>query len=426
MSDELDLNPADEERYLVSLLLPVTTRLLRDDALRAVDPADFCSGHYGGIWEAARRLQDEDRRIDLRSLLAECDGKDSVARILDRVSGSVPTAADFPHAVATVRRAGQLRRLVEAAERIKQRAMVAEDFAQACGWAQDELEKVASQQTEIADVRQIGGLLDEFMDSMRDGPRYSIIPTPWSEVNDQIAGGLHGGRMYIVGGRPGDGKSLAAVNLAAFAAKQGHPALVFSVEMGAMEVTGRVVANGAKIELSEIARYELSADSWSSASEYVARARDDPLFVNDKAGINVGYIKSVCRSQKRKTGLDVVVVDYLQLLSSDKSQPREQQVALISRSLKELSRELDAAVVVPAQLNRESAKRGKPMLADLRESGGIEADADVVMLLARLVHEDGDRKGEYTGTISIDIAKNRHGRTGAIELPWRGHYATIG
>lgn len=422
MTDDLRLNPADEERYLVSLLLPSTTRLLREDALKAITPDDFCSGHYGGIWEAAQKLRDDDKRIDRRSLLAGCSNKDSVAMILDQVAGIVPHVADFGHSVARVKQAGQLRRLIEATQRMQQRAFAAEDFAQAVGWAQDELAKIVDGQTEVADVRSIGDLFDEFVSSMESGPTYSIIPTPWAEVNDQIAGGLHGGRMYIIGGRPGDGKSLAAVNIASAAAAEGHPALVFSVEMGAMEVTGRVVSHGSQVELSEIARHNLEPYSWGHVNDYIEKARNNPLYINDKAGINVGYIKSVCRNQKRRTGLDVVVVDYLQLLSADRNQPREQQVAHISRSLKELSRELDAAVVVPAQLNRDSAKRGKPMMSDLRESGGIEADADVVMLLARQM----DEAGEYTGMITVDIAKNRHGRTGSIDLRWRGHYATIG
>ncbi|TCO64368.1 replicative DNA helicase [Actinocrispum wychmicini] len=432
-----ELNPADEERYLASLLLPITTRTLRDDALTTVAPEDFWDTHIGRLWTEARALRERDEPITKRTLIAAtrnpAKGKPAdnpaVKRLLDELDGVMPTIGLYPKAVTTVRHHARMRRIVGFADSVRQRAFLAEDYAQAIGMAYELLSKLDEQQTEHADVQAFGDLLDQFITEQQvpAGSRSPVIATPWPEVNEQIAGGLHGGRLYIVGARPGEGKSIAAHQLAENAAATGHPSIVFSVEMGAAEVTGRVVSAGAQVEMRDVSRRDLDPYSWGKVHEYVERARHYALFVVDKSDLSIPYIRTVCRNQKRRTGLDVIVIDYLQLLSTDRSQPREQQVAGISRALKVLSRELDAAVVVPAQLNRETVRRGgKPNLADLRESGGIEADADVVMLLARQVIEDGPRKGEYNGMISIDIAKNRHGKTGHVELPWRAHYSMIG
>lgn len=430
-----DLNPAEEEMFLASLLLPITTRTLRDDALTTVAPDDFWNTHVGRVWTEARALRDRDEPITKRSLLLACRNEArgklvenvAVKRLLDEVDGAIPVTSMYPVAVATVRKNARMRRIVQFADAVKQRAYVADDYAHAISMAYELLGKLDEGQTEHADVQAFGALLDQFEAEQRHPEAHrTVIPTPWQEVNDEIAGGLRGGRLYIIGARPGDGKSIAAHQLAENAAALGHPAIVFSVEMGAAEVTGRVVSQGAQVEMRDISRHELDAYAWSRVAEYIDRARNYPLYVVDKSDLGIPYIRSVCRNQKRRTGLDVIVIDYLQLLSTDRGIPREQQVAGISRALKVMSRELDAAVVVPAQLNRETVRRGKPNLADLRESGGIEADADVVMLLARQVYEDGPRKGEYTGMVGIDIAKNRHGKIGRIELPWRAHYSMIG
>lgn len=425
MNDEA-LNPEAEELYLVSLLFPTTSRLLRSEALAAVAPDDFWSPHYAAMWSAARNLHYAEQPVTKRAVLAKADSA-AVARIVERLPASPPPAAEYPQVVATVRKCGQMRRLLAATERIQQRALIAEDFPQALGWAQDELANLDRPEETDSEVRGFADLLREFVAEQRSPTPKRMFRTPWVEVDDEIVG-LHGRRMYVIGARPGDGKSLAAHQIAEYGASSGHPAIVFSAEMGADEVTGRVVSSGAQVEISEIHRRSLSADSWRRVDEYADRAQSYPLFVVDKSDLTIPYIKSVCRNQKRRTGLDIVVIDYLQLLNStEKGQSREQQVAHISRQLKILAGELDAAVVVPAQLNREPTRRGKATLADLRESGGIEADADVVLLLARQTYpQDHELSGQYNGMLTIDIAKNRHGRQGSVELPWRAHYSTIG
>lgn len=420
------LHPEAEETYLASLLFPVTARILLAEALTLVAPDDFWNPHVASLWTAARKLHLADRPVTKRAILAAV-GNAAVDRIVEQLPPAPPPAAEFPNAVAAVRRCGQMRRLVEATDRIRQRAQIAEDFPQALGWAMEEITKLdVREDATDSEVRSIQALLTEFVTEQKSPAPRRLFRTPWAELNDELIG-LFGGRMYVIGARPGDGKSIAAHQIGEHAAAQGHPAIVFSAEMGADEVTGRVVSAGAQVEIRDINRRELDHDSWRRVNEYVDRAQDYPLFIVDKSDLSIPYIRSVCRNQKRRTGLDVIVIDYLQLLTADRSQSREQQVAQISRQLKILARELDASVVVPAQLNRETVRRGKPSIADLRESGGIEADADVVMLLSRQRFPDGhELAGQYNGMLTIDVAKNRHGKQGSIELPWRAHYSTIG
>lgn len=433
-----ELNPVAEEVYLVSLLLPVTTQVLRDEALRAVDPADFWSPFFAALWSAARRLHDGEQPITRRALVAlgsepVRDGVEApipaagLGRALDSLPTAIPPAAEYPAAVAQVRRCAQLRRLVRLADRIRQRAVVAEDAAQAMTWAADEFAALGAVDEQDAGVQGFASLLERWVRQQDSPDALRRFATPWPEVDDELAGGLFGGRFYVLGARPGDGKSIAAHQIAEYAASFGHPAIVFSVEMGADEVTGRVISAGAQVEIRDINRRELDTYSWQKVIEYIDRARDYPLSIVDKPDLSMAYIKAICRNQRRRNGLAVVVIDYLQLLSTDRRLSREQQVAEISRSCKLLAKELDVAVVVPAQLNRETARRGKPSLADLRESGAIEADADVVLLLWRQVYPaDHALAGQHTGRVTIEIAKNRHGRTTGIDLDWRAHYSMIG
>lgn len=423
-----DLHPEESERYLLALLLTIGTRSLAEDALITVAPEDFWCPHTANLWKAARALLDTGERITRRALRGACSTPPALAR-LTSAEAMVPRTSDYAACVAEVRRCGQLRRMDEALIRIRQRAHSAEDFAQAMTWAHDELAKLDVVEDHPEAVP-FGTLLDEWLHDMTTDTPRRVFPTPWDALNAEIAGGMHGGRFYVVGARPGEGKSIAAHNLAAHAAALGHRSLVFSMEMGRMEVTGRIVASGAQIEMREVSRRLLSADSLRRVYEYADRARSHSLSVVDRSDVTMPFVRSVCRTHSRRHGLDVVVVDYLQLITPDASvKSREQQVAQISRQLKLLSRELDVAVVVPAQLNRGPTARAnsRPMKSDLRESGGIEADADVVMLLSRGVFPSGhEMAGEPNGELDIYIDKNRHGRECHLSLPWRAHYATIG
>lgn len=429
--------PHEDEAWLAALLLTNVHTGLREEALREVAPGDFRNAHIAGLWAAARALVDRGDRITARSLLAAKDGGTASAqRVLDEVATVLIRAADYRRVVAEVQRCARLRDIQQAAREINERVLHAEDAEQALSWALTRLGDIDQAHT-APEVYGWAALLDRWQHAVTEGDADDwLIPTPWADVDDVMGGGLRGGRMVVVGARPGEGKSIVAHRMAVHAAAQGHPALVFSMEMGHLEVTGRMVAGAAHIEMGEIARRDLSQHSYQRLTEWLPAARGWPLWLNDRPNLTVDYIKGVCRGQKRRGGLRVVAVDYLQLVNAtDRRQSREQQVAEISRQLKQMSRELDVCVVVPAQLNRApTARGGLPMLSDLRESGGIEADADVVMLLARGVITEKQAKddqalagmvGEFDGSLNVVFAKNRLGPVCNRSLTWRGGYASI-
>ena len=244
------------------------------------------------------------------------------------------------------------------------------------------------------------------------------IRTPWAELNAKLNGGLQRGRVYTFGARPGVGKSVAALQIAQGAAKWGFKSAVFSLEMGRDEVTSRMLACGAGADFSQIMRKNLDLENRAKVDRYLKESAGLKLQVIDRSRITVEQIVAHCRSVG---DIDVLVVDYLQLMTaSDNKAQREQQVAHFSRSLKIAAKELNVAVILCSQLNRGSVKDGKPRaptIADLRESGAVEQDSDVVILL----HNDEDDPG----IIQFIVGKNRNGKMGDLVLNFEGHYQRI-
>ncbi|OLR92568.1 replicative DNA helicase [Actinokineospora bangkokensis] len=430
--DEVDLlNPVAEERYLGSLLLTASHTGLRDDALSALDPGDFADRGIGALWSLARRLAEERRRISARALReAAATGKHGfVPGVLDRKIAQLEAVLEAPRTVegdvATVRECARRRRLVAVCDAIRQRAIVGEP-GDALRYAYDAL--AALEQGETTRPMRFDEMLDGLWEAIDSPEARPVHPTPWAELNRRLNGGLRGGRYYVVGARPGEGKSILLHNIALHHAQQGGSVLVFSAEMGAIEVAGRMAASGTGVELNDIVAGDLASHPRAVLAQWGEQHCPIPLVVDDRERVTMGYIRSQCRRHKAVRGLDLVAIDYLQLVgSTDTRVPRHEQVARISRECKLLSRELDVAVVVASQLNREVTRRGsgRPTMADLRESGGIEADADAVLLLARGTIDDGHTTLP-TDELHVYLDKNRQGPTGELTLRWEAYYARLG
>lgn len=414
-------SPADEF-LLACLLLSISAQVYLGDALEAVDPDDFFDPHFGRLWGCARLVHAAGQRVTKRSLLAEVDTPAVRAR-LEQISGEPVFVDKIEQSVRTVKETARLRRLAQTLERVKSQIVTADGYSQALGVAWDSLAQLdqADNPVELVPFSQ---LVDNFRETMAGGLSVGeVIPTPWSEVNEILSGGLHAGRSFIIAGRPGSGKSISGLNVAQGAAEQGFPTLVISQEMSNFEATGRLLAAGAQVEYREITQYAMSPETEFAVTHYGESNRSMPLYLIDKPNLTVEYVAAVARGMKRSVGLDLLVVDYLQLLrASDLGKVREQQVAHISRSFKLLSRELMCAIVVLAQLNRGNVKENRrPVLADLRESGSLEQDQDGVILLHHEELETGP-----TGMVDFIIAKSRFGPLGTISLRWRGNQARIG
>lgn len=256
----------------------------------------------------------------------------------------------------------------------------------------------------------------------RDKETIKPIPTPWLSLNNKLAGGLHPGRLYVVGARTGEGKSVIGQNIVSYAAENGHPAFVVSVEMPVTEVMSRIISAQAQVDYGTITKREFDEVS-TRIDQYIAENRRLPMYLCDNPSLSIEQIGQKCRALKQQQSLSTCFIDYAQLLNaSDRRVSRQEQVAHIARQAKLLAMELDISVVLAAQLNRnaedDSGETGPklPQKKHLRESGELEQSADVILLLHR---------EKYNQQIYVVVAKNRTGPEATVVLQERFDQARI-
>lgn len=278
---------------------------------------------------------------------------------------------------------------------------------------------------ETGQFTHIDDVIEDWLEWVDTDPAdVEIFPTPWAHLNEIIAGGLQPKEFYIVAGRPGGGKSIVCTNIAQYAAEHDIPTGVLSLEMPNVQVGSRILAAGGEARASQIQARELDDHNRKRIIEYIAKINGKPLWISDQATITPKAIRRQVTAMKERYGIKLLVVDYLQLVSSDdKKAAREEQLSAISRELKLLAMDLDIAVVAAAQLNRANIKDNRPpTIADLRGSGSLEQDATAVLL----IHHPAEADGSPTGMVSLTAGKNRHGAQTTIELPWRAHVSRVG
>ncbi len=249
------------------------------------------------------------------------------------------------------------------------------------------------------------------------------ISTGFNYLNN-MTGGLHGGELIVVAGRPGMGKSSFAVNIAEHAAiKENIPVAIFNLEMSKSMIVNRIICSQAMVDSQNVRKGEFQPEDWQQICSVIDKLSAAPIYIDDSSSITVSEIKAKCRRLKQTKNLGLVVIDYLQLMQSNRrSDNRQQEISDISRSLKVLAKELDVPVIALSQLSRTSESRSdkRPMLSDLRESGAIEQDADMVIFLYR--DDYYNKESEEKNIAEINIAKQRSGSTGTFKLGWQGRY----
>lgn len=276
-----------------------------------------------------------------------------------------------------------------------------------------------SMPTAISDA--ILQLLDRVQDAA-DGKVVPVVSTGIPGLDRMIGGGLKGGKQIIIAARPSIGKSSLAEQILLNAAVAGYPAAMFSQEMSKAELTDRAVANLGHIELDNVISGRLADEEYSRLTEAVERLRNLPLYLDDQPALTLYDIAAKARMLKRQHGIRVIAIDYLQLCGSAgkaSADNRHHQLEELSRGIKTLARQLDVCFLSLSQLNREVEKRtsGRPVMSDLKESGAIEEDADVVMLLSR-----NSLSGQGFQIINCDLPKNRQGRVGSLALGFNGSH----
>lgn len=350
------------------------------------------------------------------------------AEYLHTLTSLVPTAANAGYYANIVTEKALLRRLVEAGTRITQMGYKAEgEVLDLVNNAQAEIYSVTGAQ-EAEDyvplTEAVTVAIDEIEAAKHKDGSMTGVPTGFSEL-DELTNGLHPGQMVIVAARPALGKSTLALDFARAAAiKHDMPTIFFSLEMGRSEIAMRLLSAEATVPLQHMRKGTVDNRDWTTIAATRGRINDAPLYIDDSPNMTLVEIRAKCRRLKQRVGLKMVVIDYLQLMTSGKRvESRQQEVSEFSRALKLLAKELQVPVIALSQLNRGPEQRADklPALSDLRESGSIEQDADMVILLHResAYEKDNPRAGEA----DLIVAKHRNGPTKTVTVAFQGMYS---
>lgn len=403
------------------------------DVVQELKADDFYLPKHETIYTAIADMYSRGQPVDtvlLHAYLRDNGKLESVGGppYLHTLLASVPTATSALFYARIVHEKAVLRRLVEAGTRIAQLGYAADgsEVDDLVNEAQAQIYAVGEQQNS-QDYVPIRDILDDVGQEINiaasRGEGIVGVPTGFKEL-DELTNGLHGGQMIIVAARPGMGKSTLAMDFCRNASIRNNlTSVIFSLEMSRTEMTMRLLSAESGIPLQELRKGKfLTDDHWAQLAKTMSRISEAPLFIDDSPNMQLMEIRSKCRRLKQQYDLQLVVVDYLQLMSSGRRvESRQQEVSEFSRALKLLAKELSIPVIAVAQLNRGPEQRTdkKPMMADLRESGSLEQDADVIILLHRedQYKEDSPRAGEA----DVIVAKHRNGPTKTITLAFQGH-----
>jgi replicative DNA helicase len=347
---------------------------------------------------------------------------------LHTLIASVPTAANAGYYARIVRERAILRRLVEVGTRIVQLGYSGDgdadelvDRAQAEVYGVTE-RRISEDYLALSDI--MPGALDEIEAIGSRGGGMTGVPTGFADL-DALTNGLHAGQMIVIAARPAIGKSTLALDFArAAAVKHGLATVMFSLEMSRNEVTMRLLSAEARVSLQSMRTGQLGDDDWTRLARRMSEVVDAPLFIDDSPNMSMMEIRSKCRRLKQRHDLKMVIIDYLQLMSSPRRvENRQQEVSEMSRSLKLLAKEIEVPVIAISQLNRGPEQRTdkRPLLSDLRESGSIEQDSDVVILLHR--EDYYEHESPRAGEADLIVAKHRNGPTATVTVAFQGHYS---
>ncbi len=407
------------------------------DVVEVLRGPDFYRPAHEMIFDVILDLYGRGEPADPVTVSAELTRSGQLMRVggspyLHTLISSVPTAANAGYYAEIVAERAVLRRLVEAGTRIVQLGYGAAggsggDADDAVDRAQAAIYDVTERRTSEDYVRLeqlLQGTMDEIDAIATRGGASLGVPTGFAEL-DQITNGLHPSQMVIVAGRPASGKSTIGLDVArSCSIRNGMASVIFSLEMSKSEITMRLLSAEAKVPLHHMRSGHMSDDDWARLARRMGEVADAPLYIDDSPNLTMMEIRAKARRLKQRHDLRLVVVDYLQLMTSGKRvESRQQEVSEFSRSLKLLAKELDVPVIAISQLNRGPEQRTdkKPMLSDLRESGSLEQDADMVVLLHR--EDMYERESPRAGEADLILAKHRNGPTSTVTVAFQGHYS---
>ncbi|WP_040282568.1 replicative DNA helicase [Tessaracoccus massiliensis] len=433
---ELDRTPpqdlAAEQSVLGAMMM---SKDAISDVVEVVRGADFYRPNHESIFEAIINLYGRGEPADPITVAGELGKTGLLSKVggavyLHDLLSSVSIAANAPYYAEIVRDKAVLRRLVNASIRIAQLGYGGQgEVDKIVDEAQQTLFEVTDRNSS-EDYKSLRELLEPTFDEMEaianSGDALSGVPTGFTEL-DRITNGLHAGQMIIVAARPGVGKSTFALDVCRSAAIHHNlPAAFFSLEMSRTEIVMKILSAEASVPLGRIRGGKMDENDWQRVTDKSAILAEKNFFIDDSPNLTMMEIRAKARRLKQRHDLQLVAIDYIQLMTSGKKvESRQLEVSEFSRQIKLLAKELEIPVIALSQLSRntEQRKDGIPQLSDLRESGSLEQDADIVLMLHRPEMYSQNPSDEERGLAAFHIPKHRNGETGKIDALFQGHYS---
>ena len=415
-----------EQSVIGSMILDPATVVTASEILEA---DDFYDKRYGIIFSAITALEREGKAIDIIIIenkikeMGQPLGAIDIG-ILRELNDAVPTSVNIAYYAEIVYKNSLLRRLIRVTEEISLSCYTGESTLEDI--LQNTEKKVFDliQKRHVSDVSDIKQVIFSVVESIaaaaKSGGTVTGIPTGFYDLDYKMAG-LQNSDLILIAARPSMGKTAFALNIAEYVTvKQNVTTAIFSLEMSKEQLAKRILAMNSRVDSQKLRTGDLSDEEWMDIVDSAKTIGETNLIIDDTPGISVGELRSKCRKLKIEKNLGLVMIDYIQLMTGGKrAESRQQEISEISRSLKALAREIDAPIIALSQLSRkvESRDDKRPMLSDLRESGAIEQDADVVMFIYRDEYYNKDTENQ--GVTEIIIGKQRNGPIGTVRLGWK-------
>ena len=402
-------------------------------AIEVLKEEDFYREDNKAIYEAILNLYNRSEPIDIITVKSELESMGKFEQVggleyLAELPEKVPTTANSMKYIKIVEEKSTLRKLIKTANEIIELGYdPTEDVDDIMEGAEKKIFNVMQNKNQKGYAAMKDILVDSFtqLEELYNRKQHITgVPTGFADLDYKTAG-LHSSDLVLVAARPAMGKSAFALNIATNAAIRAKvPVVIFSLEMSKEQMVNRILCSEAMVDSNKVRTGRLEEDDWTKLAEAIGPLSEAEIYIDDTPGISVMEIRAKCRKLKLEKNIGMVVIDYLQLVqgSNKRNGSREQEISEISRSLKILAKEIGVPVIALSQLSRAVEQRPdhRPMLSDLRESGAIEQDADIVMFLYRddYYNQDSEKKG----IAEVIIAKHRGGSTGTVELLWLGSY----
>jgi len=398
---------------------------------------DFYMEQHREIYEAILDLNEQNKPVDLITVSEQLTRRGTLQKVgdyeyLSNLATAVPTTANARHYADIVEDKSLLRKLIQAAGEIAKKSYeAADDAVQVLNDAEKYIYDIVQNrnQTGLVAINEVLDITFSRLEELYNrAGELTGVPSGFTDL-DRKTSGFQKSDLILVAARPSMGKTSFVLNIAAYAAvRKQIPVAIFSLEMGKEQLVSRIISSEALVDMEKMRSGELEDEDWKKMAYVLGPLSRAPIYIDDNAGINVMEIMSKCRKLKMRRGLGLIMIDYLQLMQGVKrTENRQQEISEISRSLKIMAKELEVPVIALSQLSRAPELRTanhRPILSDLRESGAIEQDADLVMFLYRddYYHEDSEKKN----IAEVIIAKHRNGSIGTVELAWIPQFTKFG